>query len=134
MHIKFKKALWPILIALLLLFVFYARSLPPLLSDSIGGTYQITSTCFISFELPDLDDTFYYTDVNKKYYIKGNFRKISEDTYLLVCSNTENKQIIPDQEIAIKDQTITLQIGADQIAFSKVADIPYLTQNKNAFR
>ena len=72
----------------------------------------------------DRSNVFYYADQNNDDYILGQIQPQGEASYLLSCQDSNNADIIPDQEFTYDGKGFSITIQNQQFSFQKVDDEP----------
>lgn len=117
-----------LLIGLLGLLVSCTYNSPPT-PGTICGTYISDEGIYqkiFSVDQPSADQSnaFYYADQQNDYYILGQIQPQGEDSYLLSCQDSNNADIIPDQEFTYDGKGFSITIQGVRFDFEKDDDAP----------
>ncbi len=117
-----------LLVSLFVLLVSSTYNSPPT-PGTICGTYISDEGIYqkiFSVDQPSADQSnaFYYADQQNDYYILGQIQPQGEDSYLLSCQDSNNADIIPDQEFTYDGKGFSITIQDQPFSFQKVDNEP----------
>ena len=117
-----------LLVSLPVLLAGCTNTAPPT-PGTICGTYTSGDADFqkiFSVDQPSADQSsvFYYADQNNDDYILGQIQPQGEDSYLLSCQDSNNADIIPDQEFTYDGKGFSITIQGVRFDFEKDGDVP----------
>ena len=117
-----------LLVSLPVLLAGCTNTAPPT-PGTICGTYTSGDADFqkiFSVDQPSADQSsvFYYADQENDDYILGQIQPQGEASYLLSCQDSNNADIIPDQEFTYNGKGFSITIQNQQFSFQKVDDEP----------
>ncbi len=103
-------------------------------STNFQGTYASgNGPNTIYFSVDQKDDVFFYTDQGQALYITGSVNHLSDTSYELVCTDTENQKILGNQTIVYQNPTFQLTVAGFTIEFQKIDSIPTVFGNINQY-
>ena len=117
-----------LLVSLPVLLAGCTNTAPPT-PGTICGSYTSDEGIYqkiFSVDQPSADQSsvFYYADQNNDDYILGQIQPQGEASYLLSCQDSNNADIIPDQEFTYNGKGFSITIQNQQFSFQKVDDEP----------
>lgn len=116
--------------ALLIFFFNYDTTSSP----DFQGTYASgNGPNTIYFSVDQKDDVFFYADQSQALYITGSVNHLSDTSYELVCTDTENQKILGNQTIVYQDPTFQLTVAGFTIEFQKIDSIPTVFGDVNQY-
>ncbi|MGM9579259.1 MAG: hypothetical protein ACI3VS_07735 [Evtepia sp.] len=96
----------------------------PPATGTICGSYTSDEGVYQKIFSVDQSNVFYYADQKNDDYILGRIQPQGEDSYLLSCQDSNNADIIPDQEFAYDGKGFSITIQDQPFSFQKVDDEP----------
>lgn len=112
-----------LLVSLLVLLVSCTYNSPPT-PGTICGTYTSGDADFQKIFSVDQSNSFYYADQKNDYFIFGQIQPQGDDSYLISCQNSNNADMIPDQELTYDGRGFSITIQDQLFLFQKIDDIP----------
>ena len=112
-----------LLVSLPVLLAGCTNTAPPT-PGTICGSYTSDEGIYQKIFSVDQSSVFYYADQNNDDYILGQIQPQGEASYLLSCQDSNNADIIPDQEFTYNGKGFSITIQNQQFSFQKVDDEP----------
>lgn len=112
-----------LLVSLFVLLVSSTYNSPPT-PRTIRGTYTSGDAEFQKIFSVNDSNQFYYADQKNDCFILGQIQPQGENSYLISCQNSNNADIIPDQELTYDGRGFSITVQDELFLFQKIDDIP----------
>ena len=112
-----------LLVSLPVLLAGCTNTAPPT-PGTICGSYTSDEGIYQKIFSVDQSNVFYYADQKNDYYILGQIQPQGEASYLLSCQDSNNADIIPDQEFTYDGKGFSITIQGVRFDFEKDGDEP----------
>ncbi len=105
------------------------------LSNDLHGTYSSGAGPNITYFSVDQtkNDVFFYANQSQNIYITGTIHHLSNNSYKLVCYNSENEKIIKNQTIFYQDNAFQITVMGVIEKFQKIDNVPTIFGDINQY-
>lgn len=134
---KAKVAVPIIMFLVIIAVIFFSREWPEthLANDFVGtyGSGEGPDSCYLSI-VPQDKDAFYFIDQSDDIYLKGTYKKRSNDIYIFACDHAYAQKILKKQEVKYCAQSLTVIINDHKMTFKKNSDTPIMIGDGSQYK